>query len=76
MIILTICAISLFGGLLLKAIKLFFRVTWGVTKIIGALLCVIAFPLLLIVAIPVGGVLLLLPVLLVAAACIILSAAV
>lgn len=74
MIILTICAIGLFGGLLFGAIKLSLRVAWGLTKAIACALCVIAFPLLIVIVLTAGGFVILLPVLLVAGACGLLGA--
>ena len=50
MILLTICAIGLLGRLLFGAIKLSLKVAWGLTKIVAYALCVIAFPLLVLIA--------------------------
>lgn len=74
MILLTICAIGLFGWLLFSAIKLSLKVAWGLTKIVAYALCVIAFPLLLAAVLSAGRLIILLPILLVAAACGLLSA--
>ena len=68
MIILTVLAIVLFGGLLFQAIKLSLKVAWGIIKVIAYALCIIAVPVLIVVA-SVGGILLLLPIILVAIAC-------
>lgn len=76
MILLTICAITAFCWLLFEAIKLSFKVAWGLEKIVGAVLCVAAFPLLIVFVISVGGFLLILPIVLVAAACGILKSAI
>ena len=47
---LTICAVGLFGWLLFGAIKLSLKVAWGLTKIAAYALCIITFPLLVIIA--------------------------
>ena len=75
MIILTLSAIVAFVWLLFQAIKLFFKITWGLAKVVGAVLCVVAFPLLLVFLLSAGGLLIFLPVLLVAAACGVFSSA-
>lgn len=76
MILLTVCAVAVFAWLLFQAIKLFFKVAWGLAKVVGAVLCVIAFPLLIVLLLSAGGILIFLPVLLVAAACGVFSSAV
>lgn len=69
MIILTVLAVFLFGGLLVEAIKLSIKVAWGIAKVIAGILCIVALPLLIIVIVSAGGLLLFLPILLVAGAC-------
>ena len=69
MIILTVSAIVAFVWLLFQAIKLFFKVAWGLAKVVGTVLCIVAFPLLVVFLLSAGGILIFLPVLLVAAAC-------
>lgn len=68
MIILTICAISIFAWLLFEVIKLSLKVAWGLAKVIGIVLCAAAFPLLIVLAVTASGFILLLPVALLAAA--------
>lgn len=69
MIILTVLALCLFGGLLVEFIKLSLKVAWGIAKAIGYVLVGIALPVLIVVLVAAGGLLILLPVALVAAAC-------
>ena len=57
----------LFIWLSVKALGLTFRLTWGAAKIAASLLCVLAFPLMLICLLFAGGLVLLLPVLLIGA---------
>ena len=75
MIILTLSAVVAFVWLLFQAVKLFFEIAWGLAKVVGAVLCVVAFPLLVVFLLSAGGVLIFLPVLLVAAACGLFSSA-
>lgn len=63
-IIFTILAVWLF----IKAIGLAFRLTWGAAKIVATILLVIAVPAFILLAIFVGGFILLLPVALIAGA--------
>lgn len=51
----------LFAWLFFKAIKLTIKITWGITKIIAVILCVIALPTLIGCLLFAGGALLLLP---------------
>lgn len=69
MIILTISAIAVFIWLLFQAIKLSLKVAWGLVKIVAYALCIIAFPLLIVIVVSAGGFLLPLPIILVAIAC-------
>ena len=55
----------LFCWLFFKAIGLAFRVAWGTTKIIASLLFAVAIPMLLAGVLFAGGILLLLPLILV-----------
>ena len=57
-----------FGWLFIKAIGLAFWITWGFAKILGTILCVIALPSLVGCLLFAGGIFLLLPVILIAAA--------
>lgn len=63
-IIFTILAVWLF----IKAIGLALRLTWGAAKIVATILLVIAVPAFILLAIFVGGFILLLPVALIAGA--------
>lgn len=58
----------LFIWLFLKALKLTFKITWGITKIIAIILFVIALPALIGCLLFAGGAILLLPLALVGAA--------
>lgn len=66
----------LFCWLFFKAIGLAFKVTWGVAKIIASLLFAVAIPLLILCLVFAGGLLLLVPVVLIAIAFGILKAVV
>ena len=58
----------LFGWLFFEALRLAFRVTWGLAKIAAVILFVLALPALIVALFMTSGILLLLPVLLVGAA--------
>ena len=58
----------LFGWLFFKVIGLMFKVAWGVTKLVAVILAVLALPALIIGLLFAGGVVLILPVLLIAGA--------
>ena len=58
---LEILTVILFCWLFFKALGLAFRVAWGTTKVIAALLFTAAVPLLVICLLFVGGIALLLP---------------
>ena len=63
-----------FVWLLVKAIGLAFKLTWGVAKVIAAILIGLAFPVLIVCFIFVGGIALLVPVIMIAIAAGILKA--
>ncbi len=63
-IIISILAIVL----LIKAISLTFRITWGLAKIVATILLVLAVPIFIVCLILLGGFFLLIPVGLIAAA--------
>jgi hypothetical protein len=63
-IIISILAVALF----IQALKLTFKLTWGLTKIIATILLVLAVPIFVLCLILVGGFFLLIPVGLIAAA--------
>ena len=71
-----ILTLVIFGWLVWKAFGLFFKITWGLAKIIAALLLVFAFPVLFVCIAFIGGVALLLPILLIGGAVGILKACV
>lgn len=57
-----------FGGLLCRAVGFALRLTWGAAKIAAGILMVLALPLMVICVLFAGGLVLLLPVALIAAA--------
>ena len=61
---LEILTVVLFCWLFFKALGLAFRVAWGTTKLIAALLFVVAVPRLVVCLVFVGGIALLLPLIL------------
>ena len=66
--------IALFIWLLVKAIGLAFKLTWGVAKIAASILIGLAFPVLIVCFIFVGGIALLVPLIMIAIAAGILKA--
>ena len=58
---LEILTVVLFCWIFFKALGLAFRVAWGTTKLIAALLFAVAVPLLVVCLLFVGGIALLLP---------------
>lgn len=58
---LELLTIIVFGWLLVQAVKLTFKITWGVAKVIAAILMAIAMPLLFVCLLFVGGLALLVP---------------
>ena len=54
--------IIVFAWLLIKAIGLAFKLTWGMAKIVASILMVLALPLLIVCLLFVGGVILIVPV--------------
>jgi len=71
---LEILVIILFCWLFFKAVGLAFRVAWGTTKILASLLFAVAVPMLIAGVLFAGGILLLLPLILVAIAFALLKA--
>ena len=63
-----ILVIILFGWLFFEALRLAFKVTWGLAKVAAVILFVLAIPALIAALIMASGLLLLLPVVLVGAA--------
>ena len=66
--------IAFFICLLVKSIGLAFKLTWGVAKIAASILIGLAFPVLIVCFVFVGGIALLVPVVLIAIAAGILKA--
>ena len=66
--------IAIFIWLLVKAIGLAFKLTWGVAKIAASILISLAFPVLIVCLVFVGGIALLVPVVMIAIAAGILKA--
>ena len=54
--------IVVFAWLLIKAIGLAFKLTWGMAKIVASILMVLALPLLIVCLLFVGGAILIVPV--------------
>ena len=54
--------IIVFAWLLIKAIGLAFKLTWGMAKIVASILLVLALPLLIVCLLFVGGAILIVPV--------------
>lgn len=68
--------IAIFICLLVKAIGLAFKLTWGVARIAAGILIGLAFPVLIVCFVFVGGIALLIPVVMIAIAAGILKACV
>ena len=66
--------ITIFIWLLVKAIGLAFKLTWGVAKIAASILIGLAFPVLIVCLVFVGGIALLVPIIMIAIAAGILKA--
>ena len=66
--------IAIFIWLLVKSIGLAFKLTWGVAKIAASILIGLAFPVLIVCLIFVGGIALLIPLVMIAIAAGILKA--
>ena len=66
--------IAIFIWLLAKSIGLAFKLTWGVAKIAASILIGLAFPVLIVCFVFVGGIALLVPVIMIAIAAGILKA--
>ena len=66
--------LAIFIWLLVKAIGFAFKLTWGIAKIAASILIGLAFPVLIFCLIFAGGVLLLIPLIMIAIAALILKA--
>ena len=71
---LELLTIVIFIWLLVKAVGLAFRLTWGVAKVAASILIGLALPVLIICLVFVGGVVLLVPVAMIAIAALIVKA--
>lgn len=71
---LELLTVVIFIWLLVKAVGFALRLTWGVAKITASILIGLAFPVLILCLLFAGGVLLLVPVIMIAIAAIILKA--
>lgn len=69
-----ILTVAIFLWLLAKSIGFMFRLTWGVAKVIAGILMVVALPALIACLIFASGIVLLVPIILIAIAAIILKA--
>jgi len=69
-----ILTVVIFVWLLVKAIGLAFKLTWGIAKIAASILIALAFPALIICLVFVGGIALLVPIMMIAIAAGILKA--
>ena len=65
--------IAIFIWLLVKSIGLAFKLTWGVAKIAASILIGLAFPVLIVCFVFVGGITLLVPVVMITIAAVILK---
>lgn len=70
---LELLCVLLFVLLGFKVLKLVFKMTWGIAKVFGSLLLVLALPLLIVLLLTVGGLFLLLPLVLLAVAWLVLK---
>ena len=66
--------IAIFIWLLVKSIGLAFKLTWGAAKIVASILIGLAFPVLIVCLVFVGGIALLVPIIMIAIAAGILKA--
>jgi len=66
--------VVLFVWLLVKAIGLAFKLTWGIAKVIASIIIGLALPVLVICLLFVGGIALLVPIIMIAVAAAILKA--
>ena len=69
-----ILTIAIFIWLLVKSISFMFKLTWGVAKIVASLLMVVALPILIVCLVFASGIVLLVPIILIAIAAGILKA--
>ena len=63
-----------FLWLLVKAIGLAFRISWGIAKVVAAILIILACPILVVCVVFMGGIFLLIPVAMIAIAAMVLNA--
>ena len=70
----SIFMIALFGWLFFKSLGFLFRLTWGITKLVGSILMVLALPVLGLCLLLAGGAMLIVPVAIMALAFAVLRA--
>lgn len=66
--------IVVFLWLLVKAVGLAFRISWGIAKVVASILIVLACPVLVVCVVFMGGIFLLIPVAILAIAAMVLNA--
>lgn len=66
--------IAIFAWLLVKSVSLAWKLTWGVAKILASILIFLALPVLIVSLVFVGGLMLLIPLAMIAMAAVILKA--
>ena len=66
--------IAIFAWLLVKSVSLAWKLTWGVAKILASILIFLALPVLILSLVFVGGLMLLIPLAMIAMAAVILKA--
>ena len=59
---LEILTVAIFIWLLVKAIGLAFKLTWGVAKVIASILMAVALPVLIVCLVFIGGIALIIPI--------------
>ena len=69
-----ILTVAIFVWLLAKAIGFMFKLTWGMAKVVASILMVVALPVLIVCLVFASGILLLVPIILIAIAAGILKA--
>lgn len=66
--------VVIFVWLLVKAVSLIFQITWGIAKVVATILIGLAFPVLFVCVVFIGGIALLVPIIMIAIAAGILKA--
>ena len=68
-----ILTVVIFVWLMVKAVGLAFRLTWGIAKIIASILITLALPVLIVCMVFAGGIALMVPLIMIALAALILK---